>query len=87
VLLISGTRDSYVTPHVSQQLQETLGPTTRLWLAQQAKHNMARVTQPDEYDLRVLQHVDEVFGSDSALSRGQASVAESDATKDAAVSR
>ena len=56
VLLISGSRDSYVTPKIAARLHEVVGHSAALWIAEGAKHNMSRSTQPDEYDRRVLAH-------------------------------
>lgn len=56
VLLISGARDSYVTPEIAERLREITGPESELWIASGAKHNMSRNAQPAEYDRRVLEH-------------------------------
>ncbi len=56
VLLISGGRDSYVTPEIARRLQEMVGHESELWIADKAKHNMSRSIQTAEYDRRVLAH-------------------------------
>lgn len=56
VLIISGTRDSYVKPEIAQHLQRICGPQSELWLVDEAKHNMARTVCRDEYDRRVAAH-------------------------------
>lgn len=56
VLLISGSRDSYVTPEIAARLHAVVGHSAALWIAEGAKHNMSRSTQPVEYDRRVLAH-------------------------------
>ena len=42
VLLISGGRDSYVTPEIAARLQSIIGRHCQLWIAPGAKHNMSR---------------------------------------------
>jgi pimeloyl-ACP methyl ester carboxylesterase len=56
VLLISGARDSYVTPVIAARLRDLVGKPAELWIAPGAKHNMSRNIQPEEYDRRVLVH-------------------------------
>ena len=56
VLLISGTRDSYVTPQTATSLAQDFGECSTLWMVEGAKHNMARRVAPDKYDLRILAH-------------------------------
>lgn len=56
VLLISGDRDSYVTPEIATRLQSIVGRHCQLWIAPGAKHNMSRSTCTEEYDHRVLAH-------------------------------
>jgi uncharacterized protein len=58
VLLISGGRDSYVTPEIAGRLRDIVGPAAELWIADGAKHNMSRATRQMEYDQRVLRHVE-----------------------------
>lgn len=56
VLLISGQRDSYVTPEIARRLQGIVGGRCELWIAPGAKHNMSRSVCTEEYDRRVLEH-------------------------------
>lgn len=62
VLLISGGRDSYVTPEISARLQSTIGQHCQLWIAPGAKHNMSRSVCTAEYDRRVLNHCSVCIG-------------------------
>ena len=62
VLLISGGRDSYVTPEISARLQSTIGQHCQLWIAPGAKHNMSRSVCTAEYDRRVLKHCSVCIG-------------------------
>ncbi len=57
VLLISGARDSYVTPVIASQLHAVIGKQAELWLAPGAKHNMSRAVQTEEYDRRIVAHL------------------------------
>jgi pimeloyl-ACP methyl ester carboxylesterase len=57
VLLISGARDSYVTPVIAGKLHEVIGKQAELWLAPGAKHNMSRAVQTEEYDRRIVAHL------------------------------
>lgn len=57
VLLISGARDSYVTPVIAGKLHEVIGKEAELWLAHGAKHNMSRAVQTEEYDRRIVNHL------------------------------
>ena len=56
VLLISGSRDSYVSVDVAKLLQRLIGPKAELWVVENAKHNMARTTATAQYDARISQH-------------------------------
>ena len=56
VLLISGRRDTYVTPKVARQLWQVVGPSAELWVVDGAKHNLARMVATEEYDRRIVQH-------------------------------
>ena len=58
VLLISGGRDSYVTPEIAARLQSIVGEHCQLWIAPGAKHNMSRSVCTEEYDRRVRNHCD-----------------------------
>lgn len=66
VLLISGKRDSYVTPNVARQLHELIGPSSELWIVDHAKHNMARMTATEEYDQRIVELARRTLELDSA---------------------
>lgn len=56
VLLISGERDSYVTPVIAGKLHHVIGKSAELWLVRGAKHNMSRAVQTEEYDRRIVSH-------------------------------
>ncbi len=58
VLLISGTRDSYVTPDVAKDLAACFGGPECLWMVDKAKHNMARTINQAEYDARIVSHLE-----------------------------
>ena len=62
VLLISGGRDSYVTPEIATRLQSIIGEHCQLWIAPGAKHNMSRSVCTEEYDRRVLDHCNDCLG-------------------------
>jgi len=62
VLLISGERDSYVTPEIATRLQEIIGNQCQLWIAPGAKHNMSRSACPEDYDRLVLKHAADCLG-------------------------
>ncbi|MGE5193572.1 MAG: alpha/beta hydrolase [Deltaproteobacteria bacterium] len=56
VLLISGARDTYVNPEITQRLHTRTGqPAASLWIVPDAKHNMSRQTCPQEYDARLVE--------------------------------
>lgn len=63
VLLISGSKDSYVTPEIAARLHAIVGLNAELWIAEGAKHNMSRSIQPEEYDQRVLAHACRCLGT------------------------
>ncbi len=65
VLLISGGRDSYVTPEIARRLQDIVGQGCQLWIAPGAKHNMSRKICTEEYDRRVVDHCDQWLGAKS----------------------
>lgn len=56
VLLISGARDSYVTPEIAQRLLSVIGDQAELWMVPGAKHNMSRAMMTEEYDRRIVAH-------------------------------
>ena len=68
VLLISGGRDSYVTPEIARRLQDIVGESCQLWIAPGAKHNMSRSICTEEYDRRVIAHCDHCLGMKSEYS-------------------
>jgi len=68
VLLISGARDSYVTPVIARRLHEVIGNSAELWMVPGAKHNMSRVVQTDEYDRRILYHARKCLNLESDAS-------------------
>lgn len=53
-LQIHGGSDSYITPQIARQLHACGGPPKELWLVEDAKHNQAIQTAPDDYKQRVL---------------------------------
>ena len=65
VLLISGGRDSYVTPDIAMRLQSIVGQQCQLWIAPGAKHNMSRSVCTEEYDRKVTAHCDDCLGAKS----------------------
>ncbi len=56
VLLVSGGRDTYVNPEITQQLHARTGQAaaTGLWIVPGAKHNMSRQTAAQDYDARLV---------------------------------
>jgi pimeloyl-ACP methyl ester carboxylesterase len=62
VFLISGGRDSYVTPEIAARLRSTIGKSCQLWIVPAAKHNMSRSVCTTEYDRRVLNHFEACLG-------------------------
>lgn len=65
ILLISGARDSYVTPEIAKKLQMVVGSRSELWVAPGAKHNMSRAVCTAEYDERILAHCDRCVDTNS----------------------
>ena len=55
VLMISGARDTYVIPSLSQNLSADIGEKCKLWVVPDAKHNMARTAHAAEYDMRLIE--------------------------------
>jgi pimeloyl-ACP methyl ester carboxylesterase len=72
VLLISGGRDSYVTPGIAERLRDVVGCHATLWIVEGARHNMSRPTQPEEYDRRIVEHVDACLRPPTRLVPGAA---------------
>lgn len=64
-LLISGKRDSYVTPDVTGALAAILDRKDDVWIVEKAKHNKARSLQTDEYDRRLVEHFERTLVSDA----------------------
>lgn len=56
VLMIAGSRDSYVTEGVRDQLTKMLPSNTESWLVPKAKHNRARSVAAEEYDSKIVNH-------------------------------
>ncbi|MEP3480748.1 MAG: alpha/beta fold hydrolase [Fuerstiella sp.] len=56
VLMIGGSRDSYVTELVRNQLTQMLPAETECWLVPRAKHNRARTVATEEYDSKIVAH-------------------------------
>ncbi|MEQ9408860.1 MAG: alpha/beta fold hydrolase [Fuerstiella sp.] len=56
VLLISGSRDSYVTPNVTMEIAETLNCLDQIWIVDRAKHNKSRQRAKMDYDQRIVAH-------------------------------
>lgn len=56
ILLISGSRDSYVTPQITSQLAQLVGAEDNTWIVRKAKHNRSRSVAPAEYDRRLVAH-------------------------------
>lgn len=63
VQLISGARDSYVTPRIAQRLREGISPDCNpVWIVPGAKHNQARWTAPEEFEQRLVDFYDDALG-------------------------
>lgn len=73
VLLISGKRDTYVSPGIASELQTLIGANCHLWLVDGAKHNMARSVATAEYDAKVASHLMQALGIEQARSQTVAS--------------
>lgn len=56
VFLVVGHRDNYVDPEIVNEMAQQIGPSCReVWVVPDAKHNMARQVQPEEYDRRLVE--------------------------------
>ena len=64
VLLISGKRDSYVTPDVTEKLAGILGQAHNTWIVPKAKHNKSRSMVQHEYDQRIVNHFQQTLPDD-----------------------
>jgi pimeloyl-ACP methyl ester carboxylesterase len=71
VKLISGGRDSYVTPNVASALADIFGGAEILWIVDRAKHNMARSVDPVAYDRYVKNHFEAIAQAAPAASQTQ----------------
>ncbi len=60
VRLVSGKRDSYVSPAVADSLAEQFGGLDLLWIVDRAKHNMARKVAEEDYDRYVIEHFSQI---------------------------
>ncbi len=55
VLMIAGSRDTYVHPEISSMLFNRIGRDhATLWMVEGAKHNVARQVDPEAYDNRLV---------------------------------
>ena len=55
LFLISGLRDNYVVPEITQELSKSIGGNQQeVWFVEGAKHNMARHADAEEYDDRLV---------------------------------
>ncbi|MBI1309954.1 alpha/beta fold hydrolase [bacterium] len=63
VLLISGQRDSYVTPQIATSLQQSVGDHSRLWMVSGARHNRSREVDASAYDARLVAFVEQLCGN------------------------
>jgi pimeloyl-ACP methyl ester carboxylesterase len=83
VLLISGDRDSYVTPTVTRTIAAALGQEDNVWIVDKAKHNRSRTKCRDEYDQRIVDHFRSAFaGAVPTASDGRNCWAEQSAERD-----
>jgi fermentation-respiration switch protein FrsA (DUF1100 family) len=56
VLMIAGSRDTYVHPEISTMLFNRIGANhATLWMVEGAKHNMARQVDQEAYDNRLVE--------------------------------
>lgn len=65
-LLISGARDSYVTPEVTRRLAQLIRQPDHIWIVPRAKHNKSRSINETEYDQRIVQHFQRTLVTDNA---------------------
>ena len=66
MLLISGQRDSYVTPEIATSLQQSIGGNSELWLVPGARHNRSREVDEAAYDARIVAFVEPLCCDDEA---------------------
>ena len=69
ILLLSGKRDSYVTPAVTWHLADCLDALESVWIVGRAKHNKSREVAQDEYDDRVIDHLHQTLCPSADLNR------------------
>ena len=65
IQLVSGSRDSYVTPEVTQQVAETIGGSASVRIFDRAKHNKSRDRHAEVYDRVLVDHFDSTLAADS----------------------
>ena len=58
IQLVSGSRDSYVTPLVTEQVAAALGESAAFHIFDRAKHNKSRDRHVEEYDRLLVSHFD-----------------------------
>lgn len=63
VLLISGQRDSYVTPEIAASLHQSVGDQSELWMVPRARHNRSREVDESMYDTRLVEFVEQFCSS------------------------
>ena len=69
MLLISGSRDSYVTPVVTKTIARKFDQQNNVWIAEKAKHNRARKKYQAEYDQRIVAHFTKAFAATTRTDR------------------
>lgn len=56
VLMITGERDTYVGPAITETMHRSIGgDQAQLWVVPRAKHNLARDVAPADYDRRLVE--------------------------------
>lgn len=60
-LLISGNRDSYVTPNVTRELARVLGREHSVSIFAKARHNKSRMRSPEDYDRMLVEHFEQAL--------------------------
>lgn len=74
ILMISGKRDSYVTPPVTDNLARLLG-NSNTWVVARAKHNKARLQAEADYAQKIVEHFTKTLNVSDQSNHCQASVA------------
>ena len=59
IQLVSGSRDSYVTPAVTERIAESLNGMASINIFEKAKHNKSRDRHPAAYDQLLVDFFDE----------------------------